>query len=140
VDLLHKLTSGRALISDLVGTALTLGLSWFLMGSTSGGLKGLAHGVAAKTAHDRAASRFFLGKKAGSAFYNVFPPAVQESTVWTVLILLVVALTVVGMACTILSDPLRKALGFHRNRLDLLLDELEKELILLSHKRIRQET
>ena len=58
------------------------------MGNTSLSLTGIAHGVAKKSAHDRAASRFFLGKKAGSAFYNVFPPAVHESTIWTILIVL----------------------------------------------------
>ena len=74
----------------------------------------------------------------GSAFYNVFPPAVHESTIWTILIVLGAGLTIAGMAGTILSDPIRKHLGFHRHRLDVLLDEMERELIVLSHKRIRQ--
>jgi hypothetical protein len=38
-----------------------------------------------------------------------------------------------------LSDPIRKFLGFHRHRLDVLLNEMERELIVLSHKRIREE-
>jgi len=138
-DLLHQFSTGRAIVSDLFGTLLTLATSWAIMGSTSLSLRSIAHGVAAKSAHDRAASRFFLGKKMGSAFYNVFPPAVHESTIWTILIFLGVGLTVGGMACTILSDPIRKFLGFHRNRLEVLLDEVERELIVLSHKRIRQE-
>jgi hypothetical protein len=138
VDLLHQFSSGRAIVSDLFGTVLTLGMSWAIMGSTSLSLNSIAHGLARKSAHDRAASRFFLGKKVGSAFYNVFPPAVHESTIWTILFFLGVGLAVGGMACTILSDPLRKFLGFHRHRLDVLLDELERELIVLSHKRIRQ--
>lgn len=139
VELLRQFSAGRAIVSDLFGTLLTLATSWAIMGSTSLSLTNIAHGMARKSAHDRAASRFFLGKKAGSAFYNVFPPAVHDSTVWTTLLILAFALTAGAMACTILSDPLRKALGFHRHRLDVLLDEMERELIVLSHKRIRQE-
>jgi hypothetical protein len=138
VDLLHQFSSGRAIVSDLSGTVLTLATSWAILGSTSLSLTSIAHGFARKSAHDRAASRFFLGKKVGSAFYNVFPPAVHESSVWTTLVLLGVGLTVGAMACTILSDPIRKSLGFHRHRLEVLLDEMERELIVLSHKRIRQ--
>jgi hypothetical protein len=37
-----------------------------------------------------------------------------------------------------LSDPIRKSLGFHQNRLGVLLDEMERELIVLSHKRMRE--
>jgi len=135
--LLHQFSSGRAIVSDLCGTLLTLAMSWTILGSTSLSLTGLAHGVARKSAHDRAASRFFLGKKAGSAFYNVFPPAVSESTTWVVLLLLGAALTAGTMACTILSDPLRKSLGFHHHRLGVLLDDMERELIILAHKWIK---
>ena len=138
LDLLHQFSSGRAIVSDIFGTVLTLAMSWTIMGSTSLSLMNIAHGIARKGAHDRAASRFFLGKKVGSAFYNVFPPAIHESTIWTILFFLGAGLAVGGMACTIFSDPIRKFLGFHRHRLDVLLDEMERELIVLSHKRIRQ--
>ena len=137
-ELLHQFSSGRAVVSDFFGTVLTLGMSWAILGSTSLNLNSIAHGLAKKSAHDRAASRFFLGKKVGAAFYNAFPPAVHQSTTWTILFFLGAALTVGAMACTILSDPMRKALGFHRHRLEALLDEVERELIVLSHKRIRQ--
>lgn len=136
--LLQQFSSGRAIVSDLFGTLLTLAMSWAIMRNPSLSLTSIAHGFARKSAHDRAASHFFLGKKAGAACYNVFPPAVHESTVWTVLVFLAAGLTVGAMACTILSDPIRKVLGFHRHRLEVLLDEVERELILLSHKRIRQ--
>jgi hypothetical protein len=139
MDLLHQFSAGRAIVSDLLGTLLTLATSWLILGTTSLSLTNIAHGFARKSAHDRAASRFFLGKKAGSAFYNVFPPAVHESTVWTILVVLGIGLAVGGMAATILSDPIRKRLGFHQHRLNVLLDDMERELIVLSHKRIRQE-
>ena len=137
VDLLHQFSAGRAIVSDLFGTLLTVGMSWAIIGSTSLSLTGIAHSVASKTAHDRAASRFFLGKKMGAAFYNVFPPKVDEATTWTILVLLGVVLAAGALACTILSDPIRKYLGFHHYRLGVLLDEVERELIVLSHKRVR---
>ena len=137
-DLLRQFSSGRAIVSDLCGTLLTLAMSWLILGTASLSMNTIAHGYAKKSAHDRAASHFFLGKKAGSAFYHVFPPAVHESTVWTTFVLLGACLTVGAMACTILSDPIRKALGFHRHRLEVLIDDVERELIVLSHKSIRQ--
>jgi len=137
--LLHQFSAGRSIVSDLFGTVLTLAVSWTIMGSVSLSLSNIAHGMARKGAHDRAASHFFLGKKAGSVFYNVFPPKVSDGTIWTTFIVLGVCLTVGAMACTILSDPIRKALGFHRHRLEVLLDDMERELIIVSHKRIRQE-
>jgi hypothetical protein len=139
VELLRQFSSGRALVSDLSGAALTLALSWWILGSTSLSLSGIAQGVAQKSAHERAASRFFLGKKLGSRFYSVFQPNVHESTIWTILILLGVGLTLGAMACTILSDPLRKVLGFHRNRLEALVSQVEKELIVFSHKRMQEQ-
>ena len=139
VDLLHKFSSGRAVVSDFAGTLLTLATSWVILGSTSLSLTSIAHGVAKKSAHDRAASRFFLGRKLGSAFYHVFPPAVHETTIWTVLLILGAGLTASALACTILSDPIRKVLGFHRHRLEVLLDDVERELIVFAHKWIRQD-
>jgi hypothetical protein len=133
-DLLRQFTSGRAIVSDVAGTLLTLGLSWFTLGSTSMSLQGIAYGVARQQAHDRAASRFFLGKRLGGHFYNVFPPDVPQTSVNLVLVLLVLGLTAAAMACTIFSDPVRKTLGFHRNRLQALLEDMEKELIVLAHK------
>jgi len=138
VDLLREFSSGRAMVSDLSGTLLTLAANWWSFGSTSLSLQGIAYGIAKRNAHDRAASRFFLGKRVGSHFYDLFPPGVQQSSVRTIAFFLVVGLTVGAMACTILSDPIRKTLGFHHNRLGVLLDGIEKELIILCHKRIRQ--
>lgn len=135
-DLLQQFSSGRALVSDASATVLTLAMSWTFFGNASSGLKGLAYGVARQQAHDRAASRFFLGRRLGSHFYNVFPPAVPESSVWTTLVLLVIALSLGAMACTVLSEPLRKRLGFHRNRLQILLDEVERDLLVLTHRAI----
>lgn len=136
-ELLQQFSAGRAIVSDLLGTLLALATSWALLGSASMSLTGIAHGIAKKGAHDRAASRFFLGKKVGSVFYNVFPPEVHQSTVWMILVFLVIGLTIGAAACTILSDPVRKALGFHRHRLDALVDDVERELIVLSHKGLR---
>lgn len=116
--LLHRFSSGRAIVSDHFAPLLALATGWAIMGDSSLSLTNLAHGVARKSAHDRAAFGFFLEKNAGSAFSNVFPTTVNESTTWTVFLLLGDARTADAMACTILSDLLlRKALCFHHHRL-----------------------
>lgn len=137
-DLLRQFSLGRAIVSDASGTLLTLAASWSSFGGTTLSLNGIATAIAKKNAHDRAASRFFLGEKLGSHFYDVFPPAVREGNVRAIVFFLVVGLTVGTMACTILSDPIRKTLGFHRNRLEALIDGMEKELIVHCHKKIRR--
>ncbi len=40
------------------------------------------------------------------------------------------------LACTIVSDPLSKMLGLHQRRLSVLLDNIERELMIFSQKRI----
>jgi hypothetical protein len=42
------------------------------------------------------------------------------------------------MVCTILSDPLRKIAGLHRIRLNSLLTDLEKELLVYSQKELKK--
>lgn len=136
-ELVQQFSAGRALVSDVSATVLTLGTGWWLFGNASLGLKGLAQGFAAQHAQERAASRFFLGKRLGAHFYRAFPPDVPESSVWTILVLLAIALSLGAMACTVLSEPLRKGLGLQRNRLEVLLDEVERELVVLTHRAIR---
>src|SRR6185436_16181156 len=45
VDLLHQFSSGRAIVSDLFGTLLTLATSWAILGNTSLSLTRIANGV-----------------------------------------------------------------------------------------------
>lgn len=136
--MLEQFSASRALVSDLSGTAITLFFGWYFFGNSSMSLDSMARGFARRRAHDEAASNFFLGKDIGNTFYDIFPPEVRKESVRMYLFLLGAGLTFGAMAFTIFSDPLRKLVGLHRVRLNVLLSELEKELLVLSHKHVKK--
>lgn len=78
-----------------------------------------------------------LGRRAGSVFYTVFRPEASALETAAILSALVAVVAVGAMACTLASDPIRRALGLHQRRLAALVDRVERELILLSQKRIK---
>lgn len=133
-NLVDQFSTSRALVSDLSSTGLTLLLGKVLFGNTALDLQSMAYLFAKKKAHDEAASNFFLGKGIGSAFYDVFPASVNVADVRAFFVALLIALTVMGMICTLLSDPIRKKLGLHEKRLHTLLNDMEKELLYLAHR------
>lgn len=136
--LINDFFSIRAMVSDLSGAALTLLFGWLTFGNSSIDLHGIACKFAKKHAHDDAANHFFLGKSIGSAFYDIFPPAAAESQVRFLTILLGAALTIGAMTFTVFSDPLRKLTGLHKARLNVLLNDFEKELLFFSHRKVKK--
>jgi hypothetical protein len=135
--IVETFSAGRTLVSSLAGTALTLALGWLTLGNTSLTLEGIANGIARRNARNRAVSRFFLGRGAGSVFYRVFPPAPNKTEMTIMLLVLGFAVTVGAIACTVVSDPLRKATGLHRRRLTTLVDAIERELALIARKHVK---
>ena len=133
---LQRFSAGRALVSSAAGTALTVAGGWFAYGTISMGLGQMANRIARSNARGRAASRFFLGRRAGSVFYSVFRPEASLIETLAILTVLALALAVGVTACTLASDPIRKALGLHQRRLHILVDVVERELTLWSKKLI----
>lgn len=130
--------SGRAAVSNIAGTLLTIACGWFVMGSTSVTVQQIAGGLAQRNARNRAVSRFFLGRRVGSAFYHVFPPQASQSEKTMVLVVLIATITVGALVCTMLSDPIRKMAGVHERHLSKLVDDIERELTILLQKRVKQ--
>jgi hypothetical protein len=130
--------SGRAAVSSVAGTLLTIACGWFVMGSTSVTVQQIAGGLAQRNARNRAVSRFFLGRRVGSAFYHVFPPQASQSEKMILLVVLIAAITVGALVCTILSDPIRKMAGVHERHLSKLVDDIEREVTILLHKRVKR--
>lgn len=130
-------SSARALVSDLAGTLFTLGLGRLVFGNASLSLGAMAYRFAKWKAHDEAASDFFLGKVIGSAVFNVFPPSVDPWDVRLFLFLLTMTLALASMLCALLSDPIRKYVGLQERRLNALMDEMEKELLVFSHRKLK---
>lgn len=134
--LLDGFSAGRALVADLSGGALTLGCGWLLFDSASLGVVDLASRLARANARQRAARGFFLGRRAGGAFYTVFQPGASLGD--TVLALTAIALGLAAgtLACAVLLEPLRRMLGLHERRLYALIDGLERELTLIAHRQL----
>lgn len=137
-SVLDGFAAGRALVTDVAASLLTIAYGWYVFGATSLGLRDVAGRLAQRNAHDRAAAQFILGKRAGSLFYNVFRPAASTSETMTILVVLGVAITAGAMALTLASDPVRKALGLHERRLAVLIDGLEREIMVFSQKQLRK--
>jgi len=131
---LEKYSTGRALVSSAAGSGLTVLMGWLAFGSFSMGLTDMADRIARSHARSRAASRFFLGRQAGSVFYGVFRPSASFSETLVVLTILMAALAIGGTLCTIVSDPLRKTIGLHQRRLEILIDALERDLTMWARR------
>lgn len=129
--------SARALVSDVAGAVLTLALGWFLFNAPSLGLMGISERLARRNARSRAASRFFLGRRAGSVFYGVFRPQANWFETIAILAVLAFAIGAVATSCSVLFEPVRKRFGLHERRLHSLVDSIERELLVVAHRQIK---
>ncbi|MDG0817651.1 DUF6635 family protein [Bdellovibrio svalbardensis] len=137
---IEKYSSSQAMISDLSSSLLTLGIGWIFFGDKTLGVLGLGDKIAQKMAHDKAASGFFLGKRLGSTFYHAFPPHPSRSQVLGATLVVGLFLTALSLFTSIMSDPLRKQLGLHNKRLNVLADSLEEKLFLNLRKDFKKST
>lgn len=135
---IEKYSSSQSLISDLSSSLMTLSLGWFLFGDRTLGVLDIGNKIARKMAHDKAASGFFLGKNLGSAFYNTFPPEPTRMQIFVATIGVGFFLTGLSLFTSVMSDPLRKQLGLHRKKLNILIDNLEEILFLHFRKEIKK--
>ncbi|MBO9666283.1 MAG: hypothetical protein J7501_05670 [Bdellovibrio sp.] len=125
-----KFTSSQVMVTDLITSFVTLLAGRYFFGDSSLGFLGMGTRIAKKVANDNAANHFFLGKKAGGYFYRAFPVAPTQTQIWVATIGLGCLLTVFSIAAAIFSDPLKKALGLHTRKLQVLLETLEQDLFL----------
>ncbi|MGE3959637.1 MAG: DUF6635 family protein [Vicinamibacterales bacterium] len=133
----EQFLSARALVVDVAGAAVTLALGWMAFDAPSLGLMGISEGFARRNARSRAASRFFLGRRAGSVFYSVFRPSAHPVETAIILGLLALGIGALAMACSLLFEPVRKAFGLHERRLHRLVDQIERELLVIAQRQIK---
>ena len=129
--------SARALVADLAGAGLTLGVGWFVFDRPSLGLMGIAEQFARRSAKSRMASRFFLGRRAGSVFYSVFRPQANPLETAAILAALALGIGAVAMTCSLLFEPIRKLFGLHERRLVTLVDQIERELLVVAQQQLK---
>jgi hypothetical protein len=134
----ESFSAGGAFVSSILAALFTIALGWFLLGSGSLGLGEIADRLARRNARERAAARFFLGRKVGSGFYRLFPPKASQTETIAIFLVLGAAVAVAAMVFAIASDPVRKIGRLHERRLSALLDNVEKELMVASQKRIKR--
>lgn len=136
----EKFTGTQAALMDLAGAGLTFLAGKMILGNGTMSVLGLGKGYAKKVAHDKAASGFFLGHKAGSVFYNMFPVEPSRTQVYLATFGMGVLLTLCSLCVVAVSDPIRKALGLHENRLHNMVDELEERLFLNLKKHLQSQS
>ncbi|UYL07527.1 hypothetical protein B9G69_010770 [Bdellovibrio sp. SKB1291214] len=132
-----KFSSAQVLVTDLIATFLTVCAGKLFFHNSSLGVAGMGSKIARKFANDDAAERFFLGKKAGSAFYSVFPVAPTQTQIYMATIGIGLLLTVMSIAVAAFSDPVRKSLGIQDYKLRGLLTSLEQNLYQLFKEEIK---
>jgi hypothetical protein len=136
---LNKFSASRALVADLAGSASSIVLGWALFGNSELGIGGLGENIARKFARDNASSNFLFGKKMGSTFYSLFPPQPTKWQIFTATVAVGFLLTLISLVTSVLSDPVRKNLGLQTRKMNFLIDELEKILILNLHKKVKDD-
>jgi hypothetical protein len=134
---IDKFSAARAMVSDIAGTVATLLAGWMFFGDRSLGIFGMGERFAKGMARDRAASHFFLGKGAGSAFYNIFPPQPTGFQIFVGIAGVGLMLALFSFAASLLTDPVRKSLGLHHRKLHHLLDRLEEQLFIQLKRKVR---
>jgi hypothetical protein len=132
-----KFSSAQVLVTDLITTVLTLCVGKLFFNDGGLGVAGMGSKIAKKVANQDAADHFFLGKKLGSTFYNVFPVAPTQTQVVTATLGVGLLLTVCSIAVAVFSDPLRKVLGIQDYKLNSLLQSLEQNLYVLLKSEIK---
>lgn len=134
----EKYCANQATISDLLGTFITIGAGWYFFGKQNLSVSAMGDQMARKWAHDDASSKFIFGKKAGSAFYNLFPPQPTSKDIFIATVIIGALLMIVTTAVTVASDPVRLKLGLHRKRISILLDRIEESLFTQLKKQIKR--
>ena len=136
-EALARYSAGRALISDLSGSLLTLLMGWIYFGDKKLGLFELSQRIAGRFAHGKAADNFIFGKDLGSSFYKIFPPKPSTHQVFFATLFVVLMLTIFSLVTTALSDPCLKKLGLQQKKLEIFFNDLETSLLIQFKRKIK---
>ncbi|WP_142697138.1 DUF6635 family protein [Bdellovibrio sp. NC01] len=134
---IDKFSSAQVLTTDLIATLLTLVAGKLFFHNSSLGITGMGSKIARKVANEDAADRFFLGKRMGSTFYNIFPVAPTNTQIYVATFGIGLMLTVLSISVAVFSDPIRKSLGVQDSKLKGLLNSLEQNLYMIFKNEIK---
>lgn len=116
----------RAAAAEITTGLVTLGTGAVAFQKATPGALALGPVIAGSIAQGAAVSSFPLGTTAGGLWYGIFPaqasPVLVAGATAGVIGVAALATAFAGMV----SDPVQRALGLHRRRLDALVDSLER--------------
>ena len=126
---LNDFSSTRLSILDLASSGLTIAVGYLLFGNLSLSPYDMGLRLADSEARATARSRFFLGPRAGSLFYHLFPPHPTAAQIATWSAAVIFGLGVLMTVIIFLSDPVQQWLGIHRRHLNKFLNACQDRLV-----------
>lgn len=128
-DALTEYTGSRAAAADLTSSLMAAGAGFVAYQKLTPGMASLSAAVATSLAHQAAVSSFTLGPWFGKLYYALFAAATPPVLYASVFAALMVPLAVLTAFAGVVADPLQRALGLHRRRLNRMIDALELNLL-----------
>jgi hypothetical protein len=117
----------RAAAAEITTGLLNLSAGAIALNKLTPGAATLGPALAGIMAHQTAVGAFPLGVWLGSVWYGVFPVAPSAGLTMTMTGGLMLASTTFAAFAGIVSDPIQRALGLHRQRLTRMIDGLERQ-------------
>ncbi|SFD53149.1 DUF6635 family protein [Roseivivax sediminis] len=115
----------RSAVAEITTSLIVLALGYAIFHAATPGIMSLAPNVADRMTHAEAVRGFWAGDGLGRMWYGAFPPSISpERIVLTGMILAMLA-SVVTTFAGLVADPVQRALGIHRRRLDRMLTRLD---------------
>ncbi len=127
-DTMATYTNTRVSAADLTNALLGAGAGGLAFHKLTPGMMSLGPVAAQALAQKAAIAAFPLGAGAGALWYGAFPAAAPLAVGIGVTGGLMALGAVFAAFSGVITDPIQRALGFHRRRLERLIDSLEREL------------
>jgi len=125
-ETLATYTGTRAAAADLVGAMMSSGVGYAAAHQLTPSVWTLGPVLAGLLAHHMAVASFPLGATLGGAWFAVFPASAGVVLVGTTMASIAAAGAIVAAFSGVVADPVQRALGLHRRRLNRMLDTIEQ--------------
>ncbi|NQW09923.1 MAG: hypothetical protein HQ481_08610 [Alphaproteobacteria bacterium] len=119
-------TGTRAAAADMVGALVNAGVGYLAAQQITPSVWTLGPVLAAAVAHQAAVISFPFGAAAGGLWYGWFPATANAALIGGTTVGLAAAGAVAAAFAGVLADPVQKAFGMHRRRLNRMLDVMER--------------
>jgi hypothetical protein len=125
---LTRYTGARNATAEIATALASTGAGTLLVQQVTPTAISLGPPVAAIFAQQAAVFAFPLGTGLGGVWYSMFPPEPSAGLVAGVTVTLLVVTSVFAAFAGVVADPVQRALGFHRRRLDAFVEAVAADL------------